>query len=101
MPTKSYDEFLHQELREPEMAAEYLSAALEAGSVAQFLLALRHVAEAHGGVGVLSNITELNRQSLYRTLSERGNPTLSSLLPILRAIGIDLAFRPIRSAIAG
>jgi probable addiction module antidote protein len=101
MPTKSYDEFLHGELREPEMAAEYLSAALEEGSVAQFLLALRNVAEAHGGVGVLSNITELNRQSLYRTMSERGNPTLSSLLAILQAIGIDVTFRPIRSAATG
>ena len=101
MPTKSYDEFLHKELREPEMAAEYLSAALEEGSVTQFLLALRNVAEAHGGVGVLSNITELNRQSLYKTMSERGNPTLSSLLAILHAIGIDVTFRPIRSAAAG
>ncbi len=100
MPTKSYDEFLHQELREPEMAAEYLSAALEEGSVTQFLLALRNVAEAHGGVGVLSNITELNRQSMYKMLSERGNPTLSSLLAILHAIGIDVTFRPIRSATA-
>ena len=101
MPTKSYDEFLRRELREPEMAAEYLSAALEEGSVAQFLLALRNVAEAHGGVGVLSNITELNRQSLYKTMSERGNPTLSSLLAILHAIGIDVTFRPIRSVVAG
>ncbi len=100
MPTKSYDEFLHKELQEPEMAAEYLSAALEEGSVAQFLLALRNVAEAHGGIGVLSNITELNRQSLYKTMSDRGNPTLSSLLAILRAIGIDVTFRPIRSATA-
>lgn len=101
MPTKSYDEFLHQELRDPEMAAEYLSAALEEGSVTQFLVALRNVAEAHGGVGVLSNITELNRQSMYKMLSERGNPTLSSLLAILHAIGIDVTFRPIRSATAG
>jgi len=94
MPSKSYDEFLREELRDPEVAAEYLSAALEEGSLDQFLLALRNVADAHGGVGVLSDITELNRQSMYRMLSERGNPTLVSLLAVLRALGIDIAFRP-------
>jgi probable addiction module antidote protein len=70
-----------------------LSAALEEGSVYQFLLALRHVADAHGGVGVLSGITELNWQSMYRMLSDRGNPTLATLLAVLRALGIDIAFR--------
>ncbi len=100
MPTKSYDEFLKRELQDPEMAAEYLSAAIEEGSMAQFLLALRTVAEAHGGVGVLSEITELNRQSMYKMLSDHGNPTLSSLLAILHAIGIDVTFRPIKSTAA-
>ncbi len=100
MPTRSYDEFLQRELREPEMVAEYLSAALDEGSIAQFLLALRNVADAHGGVGVLSDITQLNRQTMYRMLSERGNPTLSSLLATLHAIGIDVTFRPIRSPAA-
>jgi probable addiction module antidote protein len=95
MATKSYDEFLQGELRDPEVAAEYLSASLEAGSVDQFLVALRSVAEAHGGIGTLSEITDLNRQSMYRMLSEQGNPTLASLRTILRALGIDIAFRPI------
>lgn len=95
MPTKSYDEFLKRELRDPNVAAEYLSTALEQGSIDQFLLALRNVAEAHGGLGVLAEITDLNRQSMYKMLSQRGNPTLSSLLTVLRAIGVDIAFRPI------
>ena len=94
MPSTSYDECLRQELRDPEVAAEYLSAALEEGSLDQFLLALRHVADAHGGVGVLSDIMGLNRQSMYRMLSDRGNPTLASLLAVLRALGIDIVFRP-------
>ncbi len=100
MPTKSYDDVLQQELRDPEVAAEYLSASLEEGSVDQFLLALRHVAEAHGGLGVISQITELNRQSMYKMLSDRGNPTLASLLAVLHALGIDIAFRPIGHAAA-
>lgn len=92
MPTKDYNEFLFEQLQDPEVAAEYLSAAIEEGSTHEFLLALRNVAEAHGGVGVLSNITDLNRQSMYKMLSEDGNPTLSSLLTVLRAVGLNVKF---------
>ncbi len=92
MATKDYTDFLFEQLQDPEVAAEYLSAAIEEGSTNEFLLALRNVAEAHGGVGVLANITDLNRQSMYKMLSEDGNPTLSSLLTVLRAIGIGVKF---------
>lgn len=92
MPTKDYNEFLFEQLQDPEVAAEYLSAAIEEGSTHEFLLALRNVAEAHGGVGVLANITDLNRQNMYKMLSEDGNPTLSSLLTVLRAVGLNVKF---------
>lgn len=92
MPSKNYDVILFEKLRDSETAAEYLSAAIEGGAVDEFLLALRNVAEAHGGISVLSDITDLNRQSMYKMLSEEGNPTLTSLLSVLRAIGINLTF---------
>ncbi len=92
MTTKDYDNFVVEKLQDPELAAEYLSAALEGGSVDEFLVALRSVAEAHGGIGTLSEITDLNRQSMYKMLSEEGNPTLSSLLSVLNAMGISLKF---------
>lgn len=94
MNTESYDAFLLEELRDPELAAEYLTAAIEDGSTELFLIALRNVTEAHGGVGAIADATRLNRQSLYRTLSREGNPTLSSLLPVLRAVGLNLSFTP-------
>lgn len=92
MPTKNYSDLLFEQLKDPEISAEYLSVALAEGSTKEFLLALRNVADAHGGVGVLSNITELNRQSMYKMLSEDGNPTLSSLLTVLKALGITIKF---------
>jgi probable addiction module antidote protein len=92
MKTKNYDEFLKQELTDTSLAAEYLSSAIKDGSIDEFLLALRNVAEAHGGIGALSEIANLNRQSMYKMLSEDGNPTLSSLLSVLKAIGINLNF---------
>ena len=94
MGVKSYDEFLLQQLRDPELAAEYLSATIEDGRLADFLFALRNVAEAQGGLGAVADATHLNRQTMYRTLSSEGNPTLSTLLTILRAVGLNLSFTP-------
>ncbi|MFQ5744207.1 MAG: addiction module antidote protein [Acidobacteriota bacterium] len=94
MPTKSFDDFLFKELKDRELAAGYLSASLEGGSMEEFLLALRHVAQVHGGLGDLSKKTDLNRQSIYKMLSEDGNPTLASLIGVLHALGFELAFKP-------
>src|SRR5262245_40013511 len=71
--TKDYRESLLEALQDPEEAAAYLTAALEEGDPAVFLLALRHVAEAKGMSSVAAK-AQLNRESLYRMLSERGNP---------------------------
>ncbi len=51
MPTKDYNELLFEQLQDPEIAAEYLSAAIEGGATDESLLALRNVTEAHGGIG--------------------------------------------------
>jgi probable addiction module antidote protein len=56
-----------------------------------FLLALRNVGEAQGGVALLADTTKLNRESLYKMLSERGNPELRSLDAPLHALGFRLA----------
>ncbi|MEZ4866253.1 MAG: putative addiction module antidote protein [Caldilineaceae bacterium] len=100
MLTKSYDAFLIEELRDPELAAEYLSAAIEDGSVQELLIALRAVAEVHGGLGVLAEKTHLNRQAMYKALSTQGNPTLTTLLAILNAVGLNLTFTPLHKPMA-
>jgi probable addiction module antidote protein len=94
MKTKEFDPFLQNELKDPELAAEYLSAAIENGAIEELLVALRNVADAHGGLGTISEITSLNRQNLYKMLAEDGNPTLESLIAIVNALGIKLSFTP-------
>jgi probable addiction module antidote protein len=49
------------------------------------------VAEAQGGVAQLAEKTKLNRESLYKMLSARGNPELRSLEALLQALGLRLA----------
>lgn len=89
--TESWKEQLLESLKDPEAAASYLSACLEDGKPEVFLLALRDVAEARGGIRTLSERTRLNRENLYRMLSESGNPTLASLGPLLSSLGLRLA----------
>ncbi len=72
-------------------AAALLDAALETDDAGDFMAALRLIAEARGGVTKIAEVTGLNRETLYRTLSKNGNPQLSSLLPILRATGLRLS----------
>ena len=93
MATKSYQESLIEQLKSPQEAAEYLNACLM-DSEDVFLLGLRNVVEAKGGIGKVSVLSGLNRENLYRSLSKKGNPRLSSLTLILEAVGISLQFSP-------
>src|SRR5262245_32904962 len=87
----SYRETLLGALKSPEKAAHYLNACLEDKDPRVFLMALRDVADAHGGIRALSKETRLNRESLYRMLSKSGNPSLESLEAVLGACGLRLA----------
>jgi DNA-binding phage protein len=78
------------------VAAAYLTAALE-GSQAEFLLALRSVADAHGGLGAVAAAHQLNRQTLYRTLLGQGNPTPATLQSVPRIVGLPVGFAPAAS----
>lgn len=80
-------------LDDPAIAAAYVNAALEEEVEDEeelFLLALRTIAQAHG-MSNLAAETTLKRENLYRMLSAAGNPRLSSLCTLLRALGLRLA----------
>ena len=88
----SHDEAMVKELREnPDFAAEYLRAALEDAEEPRVLLvALRRVAEAQGGVAKVAKAAGIERESLYRALSAHGNPRLSTLVAVTKAMGLKL-----------
>ena len=92
--SNNYKEHLLKRLRDPKEAAAYLNAALEDEDPRVFLVALKDIAEAHGGLSKLAQETDLNRESLYRTLSPKGNPRLQSLIAILQACHLDISIRP-------
>ena len=88
----SHDDVMIKKLRErPRFAAEYLKAAMEDADEPEVLLiALRHVAEARGGLAKVAKAAGIERESLYRALSARGNPRLSTILGVVKAVGLKL-----------
>lgn len=93
-PSVDYREDLLQRLKDPEFAAGYLSRCLE-DDEATFLVALRDVADARGGVRELARKTRLNREHLFRMLSRSGNPHLHSLRQLVAAVGLKLTLTPV------
>lgn len=89
--TRNYKDDLLESLTNPEEAREYLNAALEDENPEIFLLALRDIVEANSSMSELAEATNRNRESLYKTLSERGNPQLNSVRSILSNLGFKLA----------
>jgi probable addiction module antidote protein len=93
-PAEAQGEWLNAQLRDPGLAVAYLNAALAEGDQATFMLALRNVAKARGGVAAMARETGMNRVALSRALSESGNPELRSLTRILEASGLTFVVVP-------
>ena len=90
MNTVKHNEWLYEQLKDRDFAADYLTAAAEDDEPVVFLQALRKIAEAQGMPRVASR-AGVPRESLYRILSAKGNPRWSTLVPVLRATGLKLA----------
>ena len=90
----SYQEDLGNALKDPREAAAYLNTAIEEGDRAVFLLALRNVAEAQGGMTALARRAHVNRESLYRMLSSKGNPEIRSIFTLLNSMQLRLIVEP-------
>lgn len=90
----SYHDDLLRRLKNPKYAVGYLNACLEEADDGAFLLAVRDVAQAHGGIRQLAKKTRLNREHLFRMLSKSGNPRLHSLRQLIEALGFKLVLQP-------
>lgn len=73
-----------------EMIAAYLEAAFEEGDAAVIRTALSDVLRAKG-VQQIADATGLTRAALYKAVGDDGNPTLSTLLAVTKALGVKLS----------
>jgi probable addiction module antidote protein len=95
---KTWDEYRKNYLSDPEKAKGYLETAFEEFQTdddrAALMLALRNVAEAQGGIGKLAECVDMKRENLYRTLSEKGNPTIETLRDVLNGLRLKIRLEP-------
>jgi probable addiction module antidote protein len=99
MKDKTHDDAMAEVYRkDPAYAMQLLNAILEDGDQSEFLIALRQMAKAFGGVQAVAEQAQLNPTQLYRTLSPDGNPALSNFSAILKAMGMRLS---VQAAVGG
>ena len=88
-------------LNDPQVATAYLKKSLDiftrTGDAEIFLKALSHLTKCQGGMTALSRRCGINRQNLYRTFAETGNPKLKSLSTILKALGYNITLEPYKN----
>lgn len=85
--------------QEPNGVDNYLKISFEEflkdGNEKALLIALRQIAKARGGFEKLSSKTGIKRESLYRALSENGNPRFSTLVAVLNSLDYGLCIKPL------
>ncbi len=92
-PYVDYDEWLFKRLKkDDEDALLYLNACYEDGLPSLFLTALRNVVIARGGIAKMAKKAKLNREHLFRMLSDKGNPEIQSLTKLLDVLGWRIQF---------
>ena len=94
----SYDDLLMEMLKDEQRALAYLNAALDEPDPRVFLIALRNVTLAQGGIAAVAARAGLNRESLYKALSGKGNPSVHTLAAVLEALGARLGVARKRAA---
>ncbi|EQB4461925.1 addiction module antidote protein [Enterobacter hormaechei] len=80
-------------LVDDEEIAVFMADALETGDSAYIAKALGVIARAKG-MSTISQLTGLSREQLYRSFSDKGNPTLKTTLAVMKALGLGLTIKP-------
>lgn len=102
MPKKTRPEKLTnydpaEDLGSDEAIAVFMAEALQSNDVAYISHALGVVARAKGMAQIASR-TGLSREQLYRSFSEKGNPTLKTTLAVMKALGVELTTKTSKAA---
>jgi probable addiction module antidote protein len=93
----SFDDYMVQSMKDPVQAAAYIEAVIDLEDPAALLVALRHVAKAHG-MAEVARRADMGDKTLFKALSANGNPTLTTVHKVLAAVGLRLSVEPLSAA---
>ena len=86
-----------EDLQSDEAIAVFMAEAFATNDVAYISHALGVVARAKG-MAQIAGQTGLSREQLYRSFSEKGNPTLKTTLAVMKALGVQLTTKTVAAA---
>ena len=93
--TRTFNEYFIEKLKNPEEAKAQLELALQEyendGDTEAFMLILRFIAEAQGGISKLAERSHLNRQNLYKILTCKTIPRFDTTLAIMKGLGYRIS----------
>ena len=89
----SFDDYMVEAMKDPAEAAAYIEAVIGLDDPAALLMALRHVAKAHG-MAEVARRAQVGDKTQFKALSASGNPTLSTVQKVLAAVGLRLSVTP-------
>ncbi len=92
----SFEDYMTESMKDPAEAAAYVEAVMELDDPAALLIALRHVAKAHG-MAEVARRANMGDKTLFKALSADGNPTLTTVHKVLHAVGLRLSVIPARA----
>lgn len=87
---RNFNDFLDEYLKDEQVAADFLSQALEEEDFETFILSLKDVIRVHGSITAIAKKAKLSRGTLYKLFSSKGNPELKTISTLLHTIGYDL-----------
>jgi probable addiction module antidote protein len=100
MPLETTKWDVAEYLDSEEAIFAYIEAAFEDGDPAVITHALGNIARARGMTAIAKE-AGVTREALYKALTEKGDPKLSTLLGVLKALGVTLSARPVREPQGG
>lgn len=89
----SFEDYMVKSMKDPVEAAAYIEAAMELDDPTALLVALRQVAKAHG-MAEVARRANVGEKTLFKSLSETGNPTIATVHKVLHAVGLRLSVTP-------
>jgi len=97
MKAKLYKWDITSELKTPEDRAAYIEAAMEANDPEFMAVALGDVAKAEG-MSKVARKAKVTRENLYRAFAPGGNPTIATMMKVMKALGLTIRVAPMGAA---
>jgi probable addiction module antidote protein len=96
---RSWRDHVREEIKDPAFAAEYLTAAAADDDSRSLVIALKDIIDVYGGLSNLSRKANLNRGSLHRALTGKGDIKFDTLHKAMAAAGFEFKVKAVRSVI--